>query len=159
MWIVNRLNEAQQTTFNGLVIAYNILIYPVCIWAVVKFIVLPALRHRQALNDRSADTRIDFDAARQQALSWPRWAALLACIGIVSHQVNGFFLRENNKKVEPVPHRWLEIELPGQRRIFYDPQYQDFSSRYLVTNLGIALDSIERFQGVIIRKNKKILDE
>ena len=85
--------------------------------------------------------------------------ALLACIGIVSHPVNGFFLRENNKRIEPVPHRWLEIELPGQRRIFYDPQYQDFSSRYLVTNLGVALDSIERFQGVIIRKNKKILDE
>ncbi len=85
--------------------------------------------------------------------------ALLACIGIASNPVNGFFLRENNKKVEPVPHRWLEIELPGQRRIFYDPQYQDFSSRYLVINLGVALDSIERFQGVIIRKNKKILDE
>jgi transglutaminase-like putative cysteine protease len=84
---------------------------------------------------------------------------LLACIGIVSRPVNGFYLRENNKRVEPVPHRWLEIELPGKRRVFYDPQYQDFSSRYLVTNLGFPLDRIERFAGVIVRKNKKILDE
>ena len=84
---------------------------------------------------------------------------LLACVGIVSRPVNGFYLRENNKRVEPVPHRWLEIELPGKRRVFYDPQYQDFSSRYLVTNLGVPLDRIERFQGVIVRKNKKIVDE
>jgi transglutaminase-like putative cysteine protease len=84
---------------------------------------------------------------------------LLACVGIASRPVNGFFLREDNRRVEPVPHRWLEIELPGKGRVFYDPQYQDFSSRYLVTNLGVPLDSIERFQGVIIRKNKKILDE
>ena len=47
--------------------------------------------------------------------------------------------------IEPVPHRWLEIDLPGERRVFYDPQYQDFSSRYLVTNLGVAFERIERF--------------
>lgn len=85
--------------------------------------------------------------------------ALLACIGIVSRPVNGFYLRENRERVEPVPHRWLEIDLPGERRVFYDPQYQDFSSRYLVTNLGFPLDRIERFAGVIVKKNKKILDE
>lgn len=85
--------------------------------------------------------------------------ALLACIGIVSRPVNGFYLRENRGRVEPVPHRWLEVDLPGERRVFYDPQYQDFSSRYLVTNLGFPLDRIERFQGVIVRKNNKILDE
>ena len=39
---------------------------------------------------------------------------LLACVGIVSRPVNGFFLRENDRQVEPVPHRWLEIELPGK---------------------------------------------
>jgi hypothetical protein len=85
--------------------------------------------------------------------------SLLACIGIASHPVNGFYLREQGDRVEPVPHRWLEVELPGERRVFYDPQYQDFSSRYLVTNLGIPPQSIERFVGVIVRKNKKILDE
>ncbi len=85
--------------------------------------------------------------------------ALLACVGIVSRPVNGFYLRENRDRVEPVPHRWLEIELPGERRVFYDPQYQDFSSRYLVTNLGYPLDRIERFQGVVVKKSKKILDE
>jgi len=85
--------------------------------------------------------------------------SLLACVGISSRQVNGFFLREQEGRVEPVPHRWLEIDLPGGRRVFYDPQYQDFSSRYLVTNLGIPLERIERFAGVLVKKNKKILDE
>jgi transglutaminase-like putative cysteine protease len=85
--------------------------------------------------------------------------ALLACVGIASRPVNGFFLREQDGRVEPVPHRWLEIFLPGERRVFYDPQYQDFSSRYLVTNLGVSLENIERFAGVVVRKNKKILDE
>jgi hypothetical protein len=85
--------------------------------------------------------------------------ALLACVGIASRPVNGFYLREEGSRVEPVPHRWLEIDLPGERRVFYDPQYQDFSARYLVTNLGVSLESIERFAGVVVRKNKKILDE
>ena len=85
--------------------------------------------------------------------------ALLACVGIPSHPVNGFYLREDHGRVEPVPHRWLEIDLPGERRVFYDPQYQDFSSRYLVTNLGVTPERIERFAGVIVKKSKKILDE
>lgn len=85
--------------------------------------------------------------------------ALLACVGIASRPVNGFFLREHDGRVEPVPHRWLEIHLPGERRVFYDPQYQEFSSRYLVTNLGVSLERIERFAGTVVRKNKKILDE
>ncbi len=85
--------------------------------------------------------------------------ALLACIGIASRPVNGFYLRETAGLVEPVPHRWLEVDLPGERRVFYDPQYQDFSSRYLVTSLGFPLQRIERFAGIVVRKNKKIVDE
>ena len=85
--------------------------------------------------------------------------ALLACVGIASRPINGFYLREDRGQVEPVPHRWLEIDLPGEHRVFYDPQYQDFSSRYLVANLGFPLERIERFAGIVIRKNKKILDE
>lgn len=85
--------------------------------------------------------------------------SLLACVGIASRPVNGFFLRELEGRVEPIPHRWLEIVLPGERRVFYDPQYQDFSSRYLVTNLGVPLERIERFAGVVVSKTKKILDE
>lgn len=85
--------------------------------------------------------------------------ALLAVVGIASRPVNGFFLREEGGRIEPVPHRWLEVDLPGGRRVFYDPQYQDFSARYLVTNRGVALESIERFAGVVVSKSKKILDE
>jgi hypothetical protein len=83
---------------------------------------------------------------------------LLACAGIVSRPVNGFYLRENNSVIEPVPHRWLEIELPGERRVFYDPQYQDFSSRYLVTEKSVVFNRIEKFLGVIVKKSKKIMD-
>ena len=85
--------------------------------------------------------------------------ALLACVGIVSRPVNGFYLREEGDRVEPVPHRWLEVELPGGRRVFYDPQYQDFSSRYLLAKAGFVPERTERFDGVIVRKTKKILDE
>jgi transglutaminase-like putative cysteine protease len=84
---------------------------------------------------------------------------LLACVGIVSRPVNGFYLREEGEQVEPLPHRWLEIDLPGKQKIFYDPQYQSFSSRYLVANLGFPLERIERFKGIIVKKSKKIVDE
>ena len=84
---------------------------------------------------------------------------LLACTGIDSRQVNGFYLRDSGGLIEPVPHRWLEIFLPGERRVFYDPQYQDFSSRYLLTNPSVVFNRVERFKGVVVRKNKKILDE
>lgn len=83
---------------------------------------------------------------------------LLACAGIVSRPINGFYLRENNSVIEPVPHRWLEIDLPGERRVFYDPQYQDFSSRYLVTDQSVVFNRIEKFMGVIVKKSKKIMD-
>lgn len=85
--------------------------------------------------------------------------ALLACVGVASRPVNGFYLREAGERVVPVPHRWLEVFLPGDRRVFYDPQYQDFSSRYLVANDGFQSELIERFDGVVVRKSKKILDE
>ncbi|MCX6554150.1 MAG: transglutaminase-like domain-containing protein [Candidatus Aminicenantes bacterium] len=84
---------------------------------------------------------------------------LLACVGIVSRSINGFYLRENDAVIEPVPHRWLEIDLPGERRVFYDPQYQDFSSRYLVTDPSVVFNRIERFLGVVVRKSNKIMDE
>jgi transglutaminase-like putative cysteine protease len=84
---------------------------------------------------------------------------LLACAGIASRPVNGFYLREKNSVLEPVPHRWLEIQLPGERRVFYDPQYQDFSSRYLVTDQRVVFNQIEKFLGVVVKKSKKIMDE
>jgi len=84
---------------------------------------------------------------------------LLACAGIVSRPVNGFYLRENDSVIEPVPHRWLEVDLPGERRVFYDPQYQDFTSRYLVTDPSVVFNRIERFLGVVVKKSKKIMDE
>ncbi len=62
---------------------------------------------------------------------WPASASSAA-------RSTAFTCAKTEGRVEPVPHRWLEIDLPGERRVFYDPQYQDFSSRYLVTNLGVS---------------------
>ncbi|MBN2400195.1 MAG: transglutaminase domain-containing protein [Candidatus Aminicenantes bacterium] len=84
---------------------------------------------------------------------------LLTCVGIGSRTVNGFYLRESNQVIEPVPHRWLEIDLPGQRQVFYDPQYQDFSSRYLLIDQNVIFNQVERFRGIIVKKNKKLIDE
>jgi len=50
-------------------------------------------------------------------------------------------------------HPWFKADAAG------DPQYQDFSSRYLVTAPSVAFNRIERFLGVVVKKNKKILDE
>ena len=110
--------------------------------------------------DFPQDTRAVLLSRKAHCIGYANVAqTLLACAGIVSRPVNGFYLRENNAIIEPVPHRWLVIDLPGERRVFYDPQYQDFSSRYLVTDQSVAFNRIERFMGIIVKKNKKIMDE
>jgi len=110
--------------------------------------------------DLSQDTVAVLRNRRAHCIGYANVAqTLLACVGITSRPINGFYLRENATVIEPVPHRWLEIDLPGARRVFYDPQYQDFSSRYLVTDQNIVFNRVERFLGVVVRKSNKIMDE
>jgi serine/threonine protein kinase len=81
IWIVAKLNEAQHSAFNWLVLVYNALVYPVCVWALIYFMVSPAARYWKALRGEIPQKLVPFDRARLQALSWPRWGALWACIG------------------------------------------------------------------------------
>lgn len=75
---------------------------------------------------------------------------LLRSAGISSRFVRGFYLPGNQSPLTPVSHRWLEIRANAKMTFFYDPQYQNFSSHYLVLNQGIPFEQIEKFKGYII---------
>jgi transglutaminase-like putative cysteine protease len=124
----------------------------------ISYFLRNAITYSEA--DLSQETKAVLLNRRAHCIGYANVArTLLACAGIVSRPVNGFYLRESNSVIEPVPHRWLEVDLPGERRVFYDPQYQDFTSRYLVTDPSVEFDRIERFLGVVVKQSKKIMDE
>jgi hypothetical protein len=75
---------------------------------------------------------------------------LLRSAGISSRFVRGFYLPGNQSPLTPVSHRWLEIRANAKMTFFYDPQYQNFSSHYLVLNQGVPFEQIEKFKGYII---------
>jgi hypothetical protein len=75
------LSASQQITFDRLVVTYNLIVYPICLWALFRYGVMPVLRIWRAL-DRSIPVVSSLvDTARQKVLTWPVWAALLACVG------------------------------------------------------------------------------
>ena len=79
--IVGHLSESQRATFNNLVLIYNLLIYPVCIFLLFRA-VRPVWLVWQDLVDHN--WRIDSEAvvrARKAALSWPIWVVLIASLG------------------------------------------------------------------------------
>ena len=75
---------------------------------------------------------------------------LLRSAGISSRFVRGFYLPGNESPLTPVSHRWLEIRANVEMTFFYDPQYQNFSSHYLMLNQGVPFEQIEKFKGYII---------
>ena len=77
---------------------------------------------------------------------------LLRAAGISSRSVRGFYLPGSESPLTPVSHRWLEIRANAEMIFFYDPQYQNFSSHYLVLNQGVPFEQIEKFKGYIIGK-------
>ena len=81
MWIIASLSDAQQIAFGRLVVLYNVVVYPLCLWAMVQQILLPAIRYRRLVQTGELSKLIEFDDARRQALSWPRWGAGVACLG------------------------------------------------------------------------------
>jgi hypothetical protein len=81
-WIITTLlTEAQGGVFGQLVIVYNLVIYPLCVWGLIAKIVLPAVRYRQVLRSPALEKTIPLDKAREQTLEWPKWGALFACLG------------------------------------------------------------------------------
>lgn len=78
---------------------------------------------------------------------------------IKTRQVKGFYLRiGKGGKLVPEPHRWVEIILPNGLRFFYDPQYQEFSARYITTRDDVDFKQVRRFKINLLEKSKRILN-
>ncbi|HEV3204664.1 MAG TPA: serine/threonine-protein kinase, partial [Gemmataceae bacterium] len=79
LWIVNDLTPAQQTCFTRLVLAYNAVMYPVCIW-LLFYLVARVLRvWRRMPKEELTDDQVA--QARRQALQLPLWAVVLSSAG------------------------------------------------------------------------------
>jgi serine/threonine protein kinase len=78
--IVGSLTAGQQRAFDTLVLVYNLITYPVCIWLVIR-IVRPIFRARRALRRGVLPDIPPLDEARQKVLSLPWWVVVLSCIG------------------------------------------------------------------------------
>jgi transglutaminase/protease-like cytokinesis protein 3 len=81
---------------------------------------------------------------------------LLKSIGVESQIVQGFYLKKNKKTIIPIPHKWVEIELANGYLYFYDPQYQKFSSNYVVVNNSIIFSKVKKFKIKLIKYIKKM---
>ena len=81
-WIIaTLLSDDQCAVFGNLVIVYNLIIYPLCIWGLITKILRPAIRCRRVLQSPALEKTVPLDKAREQALQWPRWGAFFACLG------------------------------------------------------------------------------
>ncbi len=86
--------------------------------------------------------------------------ALLRSAGVNCRAVRGFYLAEGKDgRLEPISHRWLEVEARPDLRFFFDPQYQNFSSRYLLLAGETPFEQIERFSPRLLDKNVQWIDQ
>ncbi len=79
-------------------------------------------------------------------------------IGINANFSQGFYLKKVNGKIVPIPHKWIEIELSNGYLYFYDPQYQKFSSNYVVVDNSVIFTEVKKFKIKLIKYTKKIID-
>ena len=79
-------------------------------------------------------------------------------IGINAHFTQGFYLKKKNGSIIPIPHKWIEIELSNGYLYFYDPQYQKFSSNYVVVDNSVIFTKVKKFKIKLINYTKKIVD-
>lgn len=80
MRIVGVLSAEQQRTFDLLVLAYNLVVYPACLLVGVRLLA-PLGRTWRQLGGDVLPTATAVAEARQLVLRLPRWAIALACIG------------------------------------------------------------------------------
>jgi transglutaminase-like putative cysteine protease len=81
----------------------------------------------------------------------------LNAIRVKNRFVKGFYLKpygDGGNASEPIPHRWIEIFLKNGVRFFYDPQYQSFSSNYIVVSEQTDFTRIRKFYVQILKKTK-----
>jgi len=79
-------------------------------------------------------------------------------IGVKTRFIQGFYLKKKDDYIIPIPHRWIEIELSNGYLYFYDPQYQKFSSNYVVVNNAVIFSKIKKFKIKLINYSKKIIN-
>lgn len=75
-----KLTRAQIQAFDHLLLGYNVLIYPICLWVVYRA-VIPTFRLRRRLLSSEKLTAEEAQQARQQALRLPLWVVLMSCVG------------------------------------------------------------------------------
>ncbi len=80
IFIVDDLNSVQQTWFVRLVLAYNLVVYPICVWLLIRLIV-PVFRMLLRLEHAIPLDSNEVSIARRRALALPRWATMLSCAG------------------------------------------------------------------------------
>ncbi len=84
---------------------------------------------------------------------------LLEIVDIRTIYVSGFYLKKTRKKsYDPVPHRWLELILPGTASFYFDPQYQGFKANYIVVRPGKDFRTIKKFKINFIKIEKKFIN-
>ena len=77
--------------------------------------------------------------------------------GIKNQLVSGFYLkREKGNTLLPIPHRWVEIQLPDGAKFFYDPQYQKFSANYITTKRDVNFKRVRKFKVNLIKQSKRL---
>jgi serine/threonine protein kinase len=122
-WIIaTLLSDIQREVFGQLVIAYNLVIYPICIWGLIAKILLPAARYRRVLASPSLEKTIPLDRARVQTLQWPKWGAVFACLGWFPGAVFfplGLQLFAGNVSIVAAAHLAASIVLGGLIAITY----------------------------------------
>ena len=84
---------------------------------------------------------------------------LLTAMALKHRFVKGFYLEQERPNVfEPIPLRWLEIELADGVKFFYDPQYQNFSANYILVKDSVNFQEILKFKVYLKKKSKKIVN-
>lgn len=79
--IVDRLSAGQRMAFDRLVLAYNVLVYPLCI-ALLGIAAAPAFRLRRQWMSRWRGIESEqIDRIRHRVLHWPIWVVGLSCLG------------------------------------------------------------------------------
>ncbi|MEN8222953.1 MAG: transglutaminase domain-containing protein [Acidobacteriota bacterium] len=84
---------------------------------------------------------------------------LLAIVDIRTNFVSGFYLKKTKKNsYDPVPHRWLELFIPGSASFYFDPQYQGFKANYIVVSPGHDFRTIKKFKINFLHREKKFIN-
>jgi serine/threonine protein kinase len=79
--IVGQLSPTQATAFIHMVVGYNLIVYPICVWLLIRA-ALPAywLFRELRRNSRTLEPG-QFDEVRRQVQRWPLWVVCLSCAG------------------------------------------------------------------------------